>query len=346
MDSKTINTGKGNSNLDNTETTADGGAIPAHQPFPTGTEDTSDQQEKTVVFGDDAHQNSILYGVALSDPVANRAEQMRSEIGNYLARPIQIYDGVWAHTFTSFSINPWKRFLTQPTVIRKLQNYKLLRATLHIKIVLNGSPFHSGRMGVSMKPTQGFNNTINANLGTLLHVTNRLDLHGVAQTDFVALTLVSGRPHVFLNPAKNPSSHIHWPFFYATDWIDITDPAAYDRLGVLEFWELTRLRYPDVAVPDVGLTVFAWLDNIQLTGATNVAPVAEGDAAPVKRKKKTGNKATKNTEYSQSGIISKPASVLAGWASKLTDAPFIGKYARATEIAAGGVSSNSFTLWL
>lgn len=93
------------------------------------------------------------------------------------------------------------------------------------------------------------------------------------------------------------------------------------NMGRLELTELVPLRMANAAgATTVEYSLFLWMTEVELQLPTPYPVIAQSD------------------EYSGEGVISKPASVLAGWASWFKDVPVIGKFARATEIGANAVS--------
>lgn len=311
------------------------------EPIPTSTEDTSEDAQMNMTFKDNDMQKVLAYGVNFHDETFDNADQPKAMLGGFLSRPVRILEFRWEvnTTFPSFSISPWSLYLANPRIAEKIATYKLLNATLKIKFMLNGSPFHYGRVFVGMRPTQFTNNTFNAlpedNLPTINYTDGGIPFSWTAQKNFY-----SQRPHIQLNPAKNIPQEIHWPFFSSTDWIEVNNTADHARMGVLEFWELNRLQHANGADDPVVISVYAWMEDVILTGITDV--VAQS-SAPRKKKKKSPKKTDqqKNNvdEYDGQGVVSYPASVIEGIASKLTDVPFIGKFARATTIGAGAVKN-------
>jgi hypothetical protein len=81
------------------------------------------------------------------DPVHQSLTAPDAEIGDFFARPVQIYSFSWAVGQAPYlSIDPWSLFFENPRVMNRINNYSLLQANLNVKITINGNGFHSGRM--------------------------------------------------------------------------------------------------------------------------------------------------------------------------------------------------------
>lgn len=92
-------------------------------------------------------------------------------------------------------------------------------------------------------------------------------------------------------------------------------------MGRLEIEELVPLALANQAgATQVEYALYFWMTDVDLQMATPYPVITQaGD------------------EYVGEGVISKPASVVAGWAAWFKDMPVIGKFARATEIGASAV---------
>jgi hypothetical protein len=114
------------------------------------------------------------------------------------------------------------------------------------------------------------------------------------------------------------------PFFFYKNAMDITK-SDYSKMGFMVLESFTGLKHASDAPGNIDIQIFAWATNVRLGVPTHVnAP----DVVP------------QADEYSTaSGPISKPASIVANIAARLTKAPWIGPYARATEIGASAVAA-------
>jgi hypothetical protein len=315
-----------------------------------GTTDTTKEVEQNVQFADAEQQIDLKVGMMTADPTFLQGFQENAQLSDFLMRPIEVFRREWtvgAATPFVDVFNPWALFLGDARVLNKLETFKLLHGTLKLKFLINGSPYHYGRVFVGCRPTRYDNNTSTVDLSTGFLTTNYQDNSGVPgpKTMIVGRTFYSQRPHIFIDPATNQPSHIDWPFFAATNYIDLQDSETIDRMGRIEMWELNTLQHNNSATDPLTITVFAWMEDVTLTGLTSTA-VAQSDMVVTGAKKKKGGKKksppikeSRNTdEYQNDGMISGPASAVASYAAYFTEIPVIGKFARATHIAAGAAA--------
>jgi hypothetical protein len=315
------------------------------EPIPIKSEDTKQDTEQNVVFHDDLPQTVLAYGIKPSDDVYNHGMQSRSELANFLSRPVllETYEWVPNDTFLSTRFSPWSVFLQNPSIQRKIRDYKLLRATMKIKVLLNGSPYHYGRLVVGMYPSRYSNNLgPTADPNSALATLNYLEA-GLPITQKPTATLCTQRPKVFLNPSKNLPVEIHWPFFSATSWLEVNNIVDYLRMGYLEIWELNQLKVVNLSTTTAPLTIqfFGWLEDVELTGITD--DFLTESSKPIKKQKKKKKSDVRIDikevdEFQGDGVVSAPASAIAGIAARLTDVPVIGKFAKATQIGANSIA--------
>lgn len=313
--------------------------------------DTSKEVEQNVQFADAEEQIDLKVGMMTGDQTFDQGLQENANLAQFLSRPIEIFRREWAvNAATPFVevFNPWELFLDDARVLNKLETFKLLHGTLKLKFLINGSPYHYGRVFVGCRPTRYDNNMSTMDLTTALTTSNYyLNTGTPGVKDVIAgRTFYSQRPHIFIDPATNQPSHIDWPFFAATNFLDLNDPETVDRMGRIEMWELNTLQHNNGATDPLTISIFAWMEDVTLTGLTSTAiavsqseMVVNGAKKKKKGKKKAPLPESKNTdEYQQNGVVSGPASAIANYAAYFTEIPVIGKFARATHIAGGAVA--------
>lgn len=306
-------------------------------------DDTSNEQEVNLEFSDAIKQYGLVIGDELSDPTFAISEVGdRDSLHTFMSRPVRIFSKFWevgeSPAYVN-AINPWELFLNNPRVINKLETFKLLQGKLCIKIVVNGSPFHYGKMIVACRPSSFDNNTLVYGPTNSVPIQSNKDSVG-ANRNFPALrTLYTSRPHVYVDPSTNQPQLIHWPFFTSGNYIDLQNPITVQRMGVLEIWELQDLRHANGATDGVEITMFAWMEDAKFAGLTAAAPVvAQSGMRKRKTKKKPVFKNSKGQdEYKTNGLISTPASTVESYAGYFVNIPYIGMFAKATQIAAGAI---------
>lgn len=306
-------------------------------------------KEENVTFSDDVESTLLSLSDNVHDHTFDDSFQESSFIGNFFSRPVRIFTYEWDVgnvTPPFFGFNPWELFLSQLSIEQKLTRFKLLHGTLHLKIVINGSPFHYGRFFVGVRPTLYDNNTTTGTPATNVQIENAYNNSGGLKFWQPLKTLYSQRKHVFLDPSTNQPAEIIWPFISARNYIDLQDLSTVQRLGVLEWWELNTLRHANGGTDPVRITVFAHMTDVQLTGLT-YSDVAWAQSGKVTKKvptkagpaKAQSVKGGKKDEYGKDGAVSALATSVAKAASYFTNIPIIGPYARATEVGAGALTN-------
>lgn len=264
--------------------------------------ETSSPDEVNVAFDDN------VAGEAMDLPESVNSDSApvsaNAEINKFLKRPVEIYSYNWGlGGLVNDSFQPWFLYMNHPSIKKKLDNYYLFKGNLRVKFVINATPFYYGAMMVSYVPLTQFSNPVIA-------------AAGVPNISYSQL------PRVFLYPSVSQGASMLLPFVYHKKWLDLTVAADVQSMGTLHFRVLDALKSASASTTPITIKVYAWLEDVQISAPTVKFSLQSG----------------KVDEYGQ-GIISKPASAIARAAGQLKNAPIIGPYATATQIAAGAVSS-------
>lgn len=263
------------------------------------------ETEQTVTFVDN-EAGVIVQDLSSQNAVALVDGTEDLSLGQFLGRPTLVDTTTWLAadiTGVKNTIAPWQLFLNNTIIKKKLDNYCFLRANLHVKVVLNGTPFQYGQMRVHYSPLEG-------------NIPNK-----VRTTTSPVPTLVpySQQPGFYIYPQANSGGEMVLPFFYQKNWLDITNNQNVLDFGLLRY-TIYAILGSAVAGGSTSVTIrtYAWMSDVHLMGSTTKL-------------------ALQADEYGV-GPISRPASALASMASTLTKVPIIGRFARATEIGASAVS--------
>lgn len=228
-------------------------------------------------------------------------------LGNFLARPTLIDTTTWTTSDilgVKTTLQPWHLFLNNTLIKKKLDNYAFLRGNLHIKIILNGTPFQYGAVRACYSPLLGF-------------VSDKITVPSPINPILVPY---SQQPGLYVYPQANAGGEMVLPFFLHKNWLDITSAAEVQNMGTLNYLVYAPLKLAVTGgTTTVTLRTYAWMTDVHLMGSTNKLAL-QGD------------------EYGN-GPVSRPASALASVAAMLTKVPIIGKFARATEIGASATAS-------
>lgn len=122
------------------------------------------KEQVNVEFEDTKDRTTVL-----SSNVSNLYQptmSKNSDLNEFLSRPVRIWN-IDASTGSSFSFNrnPWYEYFNHASIKRKIDNYAYIRCDLHIKVVINASPFYYGAYLLSYKPLHGEFNSAPINTG-------------------------------------------------------------------------------------------------------------------------------------------------------------------------------------
>lgn len=267
---------------------------------------SGEESEQTTKFldeclGDVQDFTSVPESISIADEldVAN--------LRDFLSRPVRLDSFTWSETDSAATllrtINPWSVFFNDSRIRNKLHNFAFLRCNLHIKVVVNASPFYYGIMGMPYQP---------------LHVLTPSTI--ITSTSNVLMPL-SQRPIMWIHPQDSEAGEMVLPFFYHKNWLEVNSNQDFADMGKLDFWTFTTLQSAN-GVTGTGVTVqvYGWAEDVHLSGSTLSLAVQ-----------------SKEESYGI-GPISAPASTVARLAGGLRNAPIIGKFATATEIGANAVA--------
>jgi hypothetical protein len=250
-----------------------------------------------------------------------------ANLGNFLSRPIRIAKYTWdVGTEFKDQLEPWHLFFTDPAIKKRVDNFARVRCTLKVKVMINATPFHYGRVLTSYNPWPTKDTTHAPVIGSNEHV-----------------VLYSQRPHILLDPAENMGGELSLPFFHPNNWIETLSAGNYSDMGRIDFTSIGLLQHASAGTESISITVFAWAEDVKMCVPTTSLSAQAGRG---KKKSKVGGKKTqnksspgmqKNDEYGQ-GIISKPATAVAAFAGHLESVPYVAPFAMATKMAANAVS--------
>jgi hypothetical protein len=244
------------------------------------------------------------------DPIRKARDTDDASLEHFFRRPVNIGTIVWSQGGTLFDeIDPWFEYFSNARVQNRLTNFKLMRANMRVKIVINGNSFFYGRAMVGYNPYY------------ILDGATRFR-SGIPQ-DIVQL---SQKPRIFLDPTESAGGEMLLPFIWHYDYLDVPGEEWSQGLGALQITEMTPLKHANGANENVTINVFAWAEDVQLVTPTS---------------RDIGVLAPQSDEYEEveDGKISTPATAVAKMAGAMSTVPVIGPYARATEVAAKTVAA-------
>lgn len=231
--------------------------------------------------------------------------QGQIELATFLSRPVLIKTHVWAQTdsyTTTTTWDPWHLFFDSAPIKNKINNYAFVNCKLHLKFVINASPFYSGAMAFCYSPLMKLRgNTI------------------ITDSAGWELMEYSQQPKVWIYPQTNQGGELVLPFFYHKNWLDITSATDLQNMGTI-----TPALYADLISANgatgqsVVVQVYAWAEDVTLHGPTMKLAVQSDEFV-----------------YKPSQI----ASAVSKAAQSLTRIPVIGPYMQATSVVTSKFAS-------
>lgn len=261
-------------------------------------------EEQNIVFSD-THPGYIQTVKSQFDSIRDGALNTDATLDEFFQRPLRIASYDWEVNKSFFeNFDPWELFFENPRVYNRIINYKLMRAKLHLKFVVNGNAFHYGRMIAAYNPLDKDDNM------TQERAFLDADVVGASQ-----------RPHVYLDPTNSQGGEIVCPFFQYDNVLDITK-ISWRSMGSVTLHALQPLKHANGATDKVSITVFAWASDVKYAIPTEFSGLVIPQA----------------DEYA-SKPVSRIAGAVANAASYFVKVPTIGPFARATQIGANAVGA-------
>jgi hypothetical protein len=223
-----------------------------HSQTPANQDPKHNQLTTTFV---DNNPGELMAFKSVRDGTYNDSGMTDYELSKFLSRPVRIASYTWTEGSTLLqTLNPWHLYFNDARIKKKIDNFGLLRANLHLKIVLNGSPFYYGLAMSSYEPlpTLFVAGTVPAGAATLLH-----------------LTAESQRPKIFLEAGYNKGGEMVLPFLYHKNWIEVKEADNFTDMGKLTLRSFGNLENANgVSLSNIDITIYAWAEDVNISAPT------------------------------------------------------------------------------
>lgn len=186
---------------------------------------------------------------------------------------------------------------------------------MHVKLLVNGNAFYYGRAMMAYEPLAALDNTSATAVSRPTAYTNE---------DLVRL---SQRMHVFVNPTECTGGSLELPFFWNSNALRIP-LNEWDQMGDCVLMSINDLLHANGGTEPLTITVLAWAENVSYAIPTSARPTG----APVRN-------IPEMADEHEKAVVSRPASTVARYAGALTNIPWIGPFAKATEIGASAIAA-------
>jgi len=270
------------------------------------------ETEQNVQFADVDAQNMTEVD-AYVDPTRRLMDTNTASLGDFMSRPVRIATYTWTQGGSVDAvIEPWKLFFNDARVVNRIAHFNLLRCKLHVRVTVNGTPFHFGRAMITYLP---------------LHVYDEMSVKTVPLADAAYKVGISQRPRLMINPTCSQGGEMILPFFFHKNYLSIPD-SEWEDMGLLMITELASLKHANGATDPVTISMFAWASEVEMDVLTSDKPLTMVSQSGTSEMK----------EANMKGFISEPATAFAKTLSKLTVFPQIAPLATATSMGATAIA--------
>jgi len=234
-------------------------------------------------FFDGAHTNDVCAAPSIADDSFNEGYTDGLTLGEWFSRPVKINTFTWqANTYLGGSFNPWYDYFNHPEIKMKLKGYSRLQANLHLKLVVNASPYHYGMGVMSYKPMAGAglhgagDFDFSAGMTSDLLVTDGVPHTGGSVP--ASLMVKTSRPHAKFYAESSKGCEMQLPFCYYQNWINLdTDLTELKQMGNINIWTPFTLRDSSGNGGNVIVTIYAWCDYNKVAGPSYVMQSGEDE---------------------------------------------------------------------
>lgn len=185
-----------------------------------------------------------------------------------LERPILIMTIPWGGDFPAVfsSFNPMNLVLTDPVVSARMSKLAIYKCKLHLKFVINGGPFFSGRLIAAFKPF-GWTGADSVRTMTNTDIYNGLNPMGSS--------VLSCLPHIILDPCTSRGGELILPYIENTSSAVISSPGYIKSVhGILYMCTINKLRSVnetiESATSSITVQVYGWLEDLEMRGHTRL----------------------------------------------------------------------------
>lgn len=257
------------------------------------------ERHEVVVFDSSNELTQVNYA-AIYDDVTSNIYTKNFELGEFLSRPTKLYH---------YDITPGA-----PFAIVNNSVWTDFLGNTRIKKKLDNFSYIQCKLKVKVV----------VNSTPFIY-----GLFGVTYTPLLNFTPIttndqpialSQKPTTWLDLSKSQGSEMVFPFFYYKNWLELNLASTTNGMGALTIWQVVQAAIANAGVTSKpSITIYGWAEDVRLYGHTVNLTI--------------------QSQEEDSGIISGPASTVAGIADYFQGIPIIGRFAKATSIGARAVAS-------
>lgn len=208
-------------------------------------------QQEILVFEDEMKEDPVDYE-SLLDKTIDEDKDGTGHLARFLERPVLVNVTAWTQASMTNPVaefTPWKAFFYDDLKIRaKIQNFSRVHSKLHLKFVLNASPFFYGAIRVAYFPLRS----------SIPSSSNPLDLVPASQT-----------PGVWLTPQDMSSAELVLPYLNPSNWLCPLQTSDLSLMGTIRFYVYNQLASANGATgSSITISTYAWAEEVELAGPT------------------------------------------------------------------------------
>jgi len=261
-----------------------------------------EHKEQVISFKDEQPGFTTMLD-SLPDATSHITHKGDASLQAFFARPLKIQEYQWAIGASLYEeFNPWSDVFSNARVINRMANYKLLKAKICVKMLINGNGFYYGRAIASYTPLPTYEEFI--------------PVRALIAQDLIRMTQ---RPHIYLDPSASQGGTLCMPSVWFANAMDVTTNDI-EAQGVVTLRMLNPLKHANGATAPIIISVFAWLEDVELSVPTSVNPLSIVPQS--------------SDEYGDRPASS-IASAISKAAGRMENIPSIGPYMRSTAMVAG-----------
>ncbi len=212
------------------------------------------------------------------------------------------------------AFNPWHNYFSHPEIYAKIKGFCRLRCKLHVKVIINASPFQYSLGIMAYRPLCGDGTVPAFSGGELANYTTIVN-------DVPTLMAYTQYPHAHIMPQLSKGCEMELPFIYFKDWVPLENSSLnhlrdMGRMTLMSY-DVLRTASSSISANPISISIYAWASDVHLAGPSMSLQADEYSERPV----------------------STVASAVAAAAGALQSVPPLAPFARATMMVANGVAS-------
>lgn len=212
----------------------------------------TDTAKQVVSFTDESEGfTATIEG--MSDPSRLTSEYVDATLADFLSRPVKLFDEEWAiGTTYSKQFNP-DDYLLDPRVKSKIDNFHLISFDMHVKVIINATPFHYSKLFMAALPDP-----------------RRTAAYSPQMVDSQVLKMcrMTQLLHVKSDLNQSDTMELQLPFINRNNYTTLGETQDVGRDPIWTVWmeSSSDLQVAsDATTQSVTINAFVWLENVKMS---------------------------------------------------------------------------------